>query len=129
MNIAMIVIVYIAAVILLLKPWSRNPFKTRSTKTPIHDPYRGVSLACGSESCQEEALEGGRRFLINDAPDIPLQQCAESACGCRYIHHPDRRRSTDRRLVTQRAEEGETPERRDPGGRRKSDWSLLAVSG
>lgn len=129
MYVAVIVIVYVAAVILLLKPWSRSPFKTRSKKHPIHDPYRSVSLVCDSESCQEVGLVGGRRFLINDAPDIPLQQCAERTCGCRYVHHADRRSNTDRRLVAQRAEGGEAPERRDPGGRRKSDWSLLAVSG
>jgi hypothetical protein len=131
MNVAVIVIVYVAAVILLLKPWSRSPSKTRPQRSPVHDPYRSVSLACDSESCQEVALVDGRRFLVDDAPDIPLQQCAERTCSCRYVHHADRRGVTDRRLVAQaqRAEAGETSERRDPRGRRKSDWSLLAVSG
>ena len=129
MNIALIVIVYIAAVVLLLNPWSRGSLNTRTKKHSSIDPYRAISLACDSESCEEMALMGGRRYLIDDAPDIPLQQCSTGVCGCRYVHHEDRRSSIDRRLVSRRTKEGEAPDRRDIRGRRKSDWSLLAVSG
>jgi len=129
MNIALIVIVYIAAVVLLLNPWSRASLKTRIKKHPATDPYRAISLACDSEFCEEMGVLGGRRFLIDDAPDIPLQQCSSGTCDCRYIHHEDRRGITDRRLAARRVEEGGAPDRRDLRGRRKSDWSLLAVSG
>ena len=130
MNIALIVIVYIAAVVVLLTPWSRVSLKTTQRRHIASDPYRAISLACDSETCEEMAFIGGRRFLIDDAPDIPLQQCAAGTCGCRYIHHEDRRSSTDRRLAPRRAtmEQAGSTERRGPRGRRKSDWSLLAVS-
>lgn len=126
MNIAMIVIVYVAAVILLLKPWSRSSFKSRSKKYPINHPYRAVSLACDSESCGEVALMGARRFLLDETPDLPLSQCSAKRCACRYVHHEDRRNGIDRRAMSKRSEEGEVPERRGLRGRRKSDWSQLA---
>ncbi|MBE9537875.1 MAG: hypothetical protein IMF06_02275 [Proteobacteria bacterium] len=128
MNIALIVFLYIAAVAILLHPWTRVRLKTRIKKHAALDPYRAISLACDVESCSEMAGMAGRRFLVDEAPDIPLQQCSADACGCRYVHHADRRGSVDRRMLSRHAEE-EKPDRRGLRGRRKSDWSLLAVSG
>jgi len=130
MNIALIVLVYIVAVVILLNPWSRRgALKTRTRKHPASAPYRAISLACDAESCQEMAVMGGRRFLIDEAPDIPLQQCATGSCGSRYVHHHDRRSSSDRRVDSSRTHESGVAERRGVRGRRRSDWSLLAVSG
>jgi len=129
MNITLIVIVYIAAVILLLHPWSRGFYRNKVRKHAPVNHFSAISLACDSDSCPEMAMMGGRRFLVDDAPELPLQQCTEGTCGSRYVHHDDRRSDIDRRLVSRRAEENEGMDRRSLRGRRKSDWSLLAVSG
>ena len=129
MNIALIVVVYIAAVVLLLNPWSRSSQKFRKRKPLASDPFRAVSLVCESESCEEIGVLEGQRLLVNEAPAIPLQQCISEVCGCRYHHHEDRRSHSDRRQTPKRAGGEEGSERRGLRGRRKSDWSLMAVSG
>ncbi len=121
MNIALIVFVYIAAVIFLLNPWSVGSFKARTKKRQSSDPYRAISLACESEACQQRAFIDGSLFLVSEAPDIPLQQCAAQNCTCRYVHHGDRRSAVDRRQLSRRAAEGEGLDRRGLRGRRKSD--------
>ena len=129
MNIALIVVVYIAAVVLLLNPWSRSSQKLRTKKHLASDPFIAVSLVCESESCEEIGVLEDQRFLVNEAPAIPLQQCTSEVCGCRYHHYKDRRSHSDRRQTPKRAGGEEGFDRRGIRGRRKSDWSLMAASG
>lgn len=49
-----------------------------------------------------KALRGfhGRRFLVDDAPPLPLPSCTAPRCDCHYVHHHDRRRGKgDRRAI------------------------------
>ncbi len=41
-------------------------------------------------------LETKRRFLWNEAPQLPLPRCTLELCRCRYVHYRDRR-ERDRR--------------------------------
>ena len=41
-------------------------------------------------------LETKQRFLPNEAPSLPLPDCASGYCRCRFIHYQDRR-GRDRR--------------------------------
>jgi hypothetical protein len=61
--------------------------------------YRAVSLAPDS-ACQAVAKDVvGQRYLLREAPRLPLPACATPAtCSCRYRKHADRR-DNDRRLL------------------------------
>ena len=128
MYLALIVLVYVAAVIILLKPFSWEFPRKKSRKHTNANPYRATSLACNAEFCQQTALMEGRRFLLSDVPELPPLQCTEENCACHYVHHEDRRDKKDRRVVSRRKVQGGGLDRRSLRGRRKSDWSLLAVS-
>jgi len=60
--------------------------------------YRAVSVAPSIE-CYAVAKEGaGKRYLLREAPQLPLADCATPAtCSCRFRRHADRR-DGDRRL-------------------------------
>ncbi len=99
----LIAIIVIASVLLLsrlLSAWahagSRNKRrrKQRARVAPSHNPFEAVS--CEGD-CQ--ALRGlrGRRFLVREAPRLPVHGCNASHCHCRYVHHKDRRSGGDRR--------------------------------
>ena len=126
--IALIIPVYIAAVILLLNPFSWISFNRRAQKHDTPPPYRAVSLFCEWELCSQSVAIENTRFLLDKVPQLPLTQCNADICVCRYVHHADRRIGRDRREVVTGFGEDEGPGRRGLRGRRKSDWSLLAIS-
>jgi hypothetical protein len=61
--------------------------------------YRAVSIAPCAR-CQAAAKDAAsKRYLLRDAPRLPLADCtAGSACSCKFRKHPDRRDS-DRRVL------------------------------
>jgi hypothetical protein len=61
--------------------------------------YRAVSIDL-CPHCQAAAKElAGKRYLLRDAPRLPLSRGAPaSGCSCKFRKHPDRRDS-DRRLL------------------------------
>jgi hypothetical protein len=61
--------------------------------------YRAVSLAPDS-ACHAVAKDvAGKRYLLREAPRLPLPACATPAtCTCKYRKHADRR-DNDRRLL------------------------------
>ncbi len=128
MNIALIVIVYVAAVILLLNPLSGYIRKRKPRKSPAVSPYRAVSLVCDLENCLQLETIREQRFLIGEVPSIPPAHCSTNKCACTYVHHEDRRSRSDRRVATKGAGEVENRERRGLRGRRKSDWSQLVLA-
>ena len=54
--------------------------------------FRAVCITPGLESCckQAQSLQK-RRFLMRDAPPLPLPTCDAAKCECRYEKFPDRR--------------------------------------
>ncbi len=114
-------------------PSAKTPSaKTPSTKTPpvAKNPYRATSIVAGPDAC--EAVKGlqNKRFLVanKDIPQIPVPNCDEPRCTCKYAHHPDRREEgDDRRGPTGLRTElhkhiAEAERRAKKRGRRKSDW-------
>ena len=84
--------------------------------------FRAVSIECAEDSCAAaKALPQGR-FLVGEAPLLPLEDCDLDVCLCIYEHHDDRRTEEERRQ--QHADEVSV-EQRKREGRRKSDWRRL----
>jgi len=49
------------------------------------------------DSCECAKAIGGKRFLSNEAPRLPLLQCPHpQTCTCQFKHHTDRRRQARR---------------------------------
>jgi hypothetical protein len=59
--------------------------------------YHSVSIKLSSKSCTAAKEMTGQRFLSIDAPALPLPGCDIAECGCRFVHHKDRRDPADRR--------------------------------
>ena len=57
----------------------------------LSNPWHAVAIQPGPKRCA--AVEGllGQRFLSRDAPRLPLKDCTESGCTCKYRHYEDRR--------------------------------------
>jgi hypothetical protein len=70
----------------------------RTTAAPrlVRD-FRAVSIAPKSVACPAAKQVNGKRFLIREAPRLPLAGCTlPEQCRCRYDKHDDRRQH-DRR--------------------------------
>ncbi len=82
--------------------------------------YRAVSLVPNIECEAVAKYAAGSRYLMREAPTLPLPNCATPAtCSCRFRKHADRREG-DRRLLGMTATNRwfVESERRRPGGRR-----------
>jgi len=97
---ALIVVLIVAAAFLLRssktstrsKPDDRRP-GARSSR------YHGVSCHPPLQSCDAAVEIAGTRFLVVDAPQLPLSDCTARQCRCKYQHHEDRRsEDADRRV-------------------------------
>jgi hypothetical protein len=69
---------------------------TGSTQTPrdavrLSNPWHSVAIQPGPKRCKAAGRLLGHRFLSREAPGLPLADCDETACTCRYRHHDDRR--------------------------------------
>ena len=78
---------------------SRQNTLTRTTRTTpatqetskTKNPYGATSIVCGADSCTAASAIDGKRFLIDDTPQLPLSTCDAEKCDCKYAHHEDRR--------------------------------------
>jgi hypothetical protein len=59
--------------------------------------FHAVSIRAPMSACDAAKEMAGRRILASAAPPLPLPECDMNRCGCRFIHHNDRRASEDRR--------------------------------
>jgi hypothetical protein len=84
--------------------------------------YRAVSLT-PCPRCAALIKDAKRRYLLREAPRLPLTDCAAGQCTCKFRKHDDRR-DGDRRLLgdttTHRWFAG--AERRGHGGRRSISY-------
>jgi len=54
--------------------------------------YRGVQVTVNTDACCEAAREiAGQRFLSDDVPMLPLNDCDANNCQCSYKLYDDRR--------------------------------------
>ena len=87
-------------------------------------PFQAISIYRGLICCDMARKFSEHRFLVRDAPPLPLAGCSMGkTCQCKYIKHRDRR-SEPRRLidfgVAARLFDGKERRARR-GGRRTSD--------
>ena len=57
----------------------------------LSNPWHAVAIQPGPKRCEAVTERLGTRYLSKDAPQLPLRECTEPACTCRYRHHDDRR--------------------------------------
>lgn len=73
-------------------------YRSRAHKTHKTSLYRGVQIVGGDEGCCRVAsILAGQRFLSDEIPKLPLEQCDATECRCTYKLFNDRR-TGERRL-------------------------------
>jgi hypothetical protein len=80
-------------------PAKTSTARAKGKPMPAAADYRAVSLAPNIECSAQGADVASKRYLLRDAPRLPLAGCATPAtCSCKYRKHADRR-VADRRLL------------------------------
>jgi len=107
-------------------PSAAKRVKSARNVIPSSNAYHAVSVTCGPKACQPALALGEKRFLPTEMPRFPLPDCTSSNCQCKFAHYDDRRDpDSDKRAPTALRSELYTtsgrPERRNTGGRRKTD--------
>lgn len=60
--------------------------------------FKGASIKPGNICCQAVRELSAKRYLVEEAPRLPLESCDRvGECVCTYHNHPDRRAGDDRR--------------------------------
>lgn len=89
-------------------------------------PYRAASILPQGCACSSVKAVRGNRYLVAEVPALPLPECNQSHCQCRYVRHEDRRMKDERRALYSLQSDlysiNEKADRRRGQGRRKSDW-------
>ena len=69
--------------------------KTEGKRPPLGalgNIFHGIAIEPGSRSCEAVRELAGKRFLSEDAPRLPLDECqCVPDCRCVYRHFSDRR--------------------------------------
>ena len=55
------------------------------------NPWHAVCIQPVGKRCAAATALIGQRFLSREAPPLPLRDCDEADCQCRYRHYDDRR--------------------------------------
>jgi hypothetical protein len=99
-----IIIATVSIIVTLLVLWQQYQIRDRS-----HGPsslkalrsgngvFRSVGVDAGGECCEAVKELAGSRFLMAEAPRLPLAECTLETCSCRYIYFPDRRATAEDR--------------------------------
>ncbi|MCH1929525.1 hypothetical protein L9G16_04970 [Shewanella sp. A25] len=61
--------------------------------------FHCVSIEHYGECCEKADEVKGKRFLSKEAPEIPMEECTNPDCQCRYQHYEDRRHNEDERRI------------------------------
>jgi hypothetical protein len=95
---------------------------SRPPKASSRRLFHGVALNPGAECCDAMRAIGEQRFLSDDAPRLPLDDCTLArTCRCVYRHFDDRRTQA-RRDTDIGAPPRDYPDNRRVGaGRRVTD--------
>jgi hypothetical protein len=148
MSIIAIVVVFTAAILWLLRSGDNSnktgpkPARVKRVQARVARakraaseirPYRAASVLVQGCACNGAKAIRGKRYLIADVPIIPLPECNQSQCQCRYVRHEDRRKKDERRALYSLQSDlyavNEKSDRRRGRGRRKSDWEPETPAG
>jgi hypothetical protein len=89
--------------------------------------YRAVSIVPTQSSCVEARRLRRHRYLLSEAPRLPLTQCPQRlTCTCSYRKFPDRR-VTERRDIAASGRWFMGDDRRKSSGRRSTDHHLSRI--
>lgn len=109
---------------------ARRPAPKRAADSSAAS-YQALSVV---GNCTAARAIGGKRFLVREAPELPLPGCDAATCQCKFAHHDDRRREDYDRRQKQNQLRSELyvsdghRERRVSRGRRATDFGLDPVS-
>jgi hypothetical protein len=98
-------------------------------RAPSTHSYHAVTVCAMEGGCEAVNKLPQRRYLVDEAPLLPLPDCTVERCNCRYNHHQDRREPEHERraslvaATTKQASEGGR-DRRRPRGRRRADLAM-----
>ena len=95
----------------------------RPKRSNIAGDFRAVSIAPSIMCCTAAMHATGRRYLLREAPRLPLEACTmPTNCSCKFHKNADRRDS-DRRLfgATETNRWFAGPENRKRGRRRSKE--------
>jgi len=133
MKTILVFVLLIAGVVIYLKRSSSkreaDEEASRDSQAPAvessFNPYRAVSIVSdptGPGACEAVKAVGGTRFLLAEAPELPLPDC-DLPCACKFAHYRDRRDNHEdrRRPRSLAADIYDRPERRGKTGRRATD--------
>jgi hypothetical protein len=74
-----------------------RPFYRHNKHYAQKNKHAAVTVSHEIDACDSVKALDNVRFLVRDAPLLPIRGCTKSkACDCQYMHHTDRR-SIDRR--------------------------------
>jgi hypothetical protein len=107
---------------------AKAPPADRSNKLGASTQYQAVSIMTPKVCCGDARELEGKRYLVHEAPKLPLLSCDESVCKCGYMRYPDRRDDDgDRRgppgLKSELFALNEGEDRRNSRGRRWADYA------
>jgi len=117
----------------LRHPAQKNPQRDQVQQAGGNQhPFHAVSISHDGCACKVVNTVGSRRFLAATVPPLPLPSCDASSCSCRYVHHDDRRRHDNRRMVYSLRSDlyvlAGNSERRTTHGRRAADTEANLAS-
>ena len=112
---------------------ARKPSQKAQRPGNLHNLYHSASINYGGCACTAVKALGEKRFLAEQAPQIPLLNCDSAKCQCRYVRHEDRRVAQDRRALyclqtDLHVVAGQEEHRSKKVGRRRSDGLTGAAS-
>jgi hypothetical protein len=106
------------------EPPAKKPAPSAGSKPSNNrGEYRAVSLAPSSTCCAAAKDAPGKRYLLREAPRLPLADCTmPTNCSCKFRKHADLR-DVDRRALgaTETSRWFAGSERRKRGGRRSTN--------
>ncbi len=72
--------------------FKRKPREQRAPGRAVRHLFHGIAVEPGDTACEAVKQITGHRFLSEDAPRLPLDQCqCVQDCRCVYRHFSDRR--------------------------------------
>ena len=90
----------------------------------FESPHAAAVIQPGLMCCKAVEQMKGKRILEKDAPSLPLADCDQEKCQCRFRYYNDRRSDDDRRHpfgeATIMEKQGLENDRRQRPDRRKS---------
>ena len=103
MNLTTSLMVIVLLVIALLVTRRKQTAPPEKKKTVVQadlkksTPNHAVAIKLGADACDAARQIANERYLSDEAPRLPLNDCDGRECHCKFKHYADRRLRQDRR--------------------------------